>query len=80
MALTEKRSVFLQSELEAILRASDKPVQVIDFFLAGHLQSPIYLDRLVKSGAAKSHPQSIAELTAAQYSTLKANLNLGFEL
>jgi len=80
VALTERRSVFLQSELEGILRLNDTPVLVIDFFLAGHLQRPIYLGDLVRFGAATSHPQSIAELSPAQYTALRPSLNLGFEL
>jgi hypothetical protein len=78
---TAKRSVFSAEDLRALEPSPRSPVKLIDFLLAGHIQPSVPLDTLIKIGAFSSRPpQSISELTEAQYQNLRPLVRLGFEL
>ena len=77
--MTAKRSVFSASELAGRQKASEKPMKVIDFLLAGHSTPPVRLGTLLDKGIFNgSPPQSIARLDETRYLRLRPLLNLGF--
>ena len=69
--LTAKRSVFLDDELVAWVKAK-KSVKVIDFLLIGHVDPAIPLKVAIKKGVLRSHPQSIARLSEKAYDELRS--------
>jgi GNAT superfamily N-acetyltransferase len=79
--LTAKRSVFSAEELSLMTASDARAVKLIDFLLVGHSEPAVRLDELVRSGVFTNRPpQSITELSASKYATLKPFLKLGFEL
>ena len=81
LRLTAKRSVFSVDDLRSLLSASEMPVKVIDFLLAGHVDPPVKLATLICDGVfASSPPQSITLLSPERYNRIRARIDLGFEL
>jgi ribosomal protein S18 acetylase RimI-like enzyme len=79
--LTAKRSVFSANMLEEMHNESSAPIKVIDFLLAGHLESPIPLNRLIESDIFNNRPpQSISGIDERKYGHLRPMLSLGFDL
>jgi len=76
---TAKRSVFSAADLGAMAASSDAPVKIIDFLLAAHVEPPIPIGVLTKSGIVNAAPQSIVKLSEDRYSSLRQHLRLGFE-
>jgi hypothetical protein len=61
-----------------MVSASGTPLKVIDFLLIGHLEPIISLDQLIDEGILRGAPQSICQISEAQYLRLKNSTNLGF--
>jgi len=76
---TAKRSVYSDEDLEAMIDEADTPLMIIDFLLIGHLSAAVTLDALTNACVLTSWPQSIVRLDEAQFVTLKAMMDLGFE-
>jgi ribosomal protein S18 acetylase RimI-like enzyme len=78
--LSAKRSVFSEAELSMMQKSRRKPVVVIDFSLAGHLEPPITLQTLSECGVIGEHPpQSISEIPEIVYAHLKSRMRLGYD-
>jgi hypothetical protein len=78
--LTAKRSVFSEDELRAMTEEDMRPIKVIDFLLAGHINPPIAIADLLQLGVLKAGPQSIMRVPADRFSRLRDRIKLGFEL
>lgn len=79
--MTAKRSVFSAAELTARQAASERPMKVIDFLLAGHMRPAIPLDDLVAHGVFNGRPpQSIARIVEERYRRLRPLIKVGFDL
>jgi GNAT superfamily N-acetyltransferase/rRNA-processing protein FCF1 len=77
--LTAKRSVFSADKLRGMNPSASTPVKMIDFLLIGHLEPPIKLDALVRTGVFVNRPpQSISEIPEERYLRLRPQLHLGF--
>jgi hypothetical protein len=58
-----------------------RPIKVIEFLLAGHLEPAISLSELIDAGVfANSPPQSIFRLPHERFSAIRHRFNLGFEI
>src|SRR5262245_37712262 len=78
--LTAKRSVFSAGKLRGMSPSASTPVKMIDFLLIGHLEPPIRLDALVRTGVFVNRPpQSISEIPEERYLRLRPQLHLGFQ-
>jgi hypothetical protein len=78
--LTAKRSVFSEDELREMTASDKRPIKVIDFLLAGHIQPPVPIVDLLDLGVLKAGPQSIVQLPPHRVAPLRDRINLGFEL
>jgi hypothetical protein len=79
--ITAKRSVYSEAQLEAIDATDSRPVKVIDFLLAGHLEPLMTLHELKKEGVFTGHPpQSICQLPAQRFTPVRRRMNFGFEV
>jgi hypothetical protein len=77
---TAKRSVFSEDELQMMTKRDRRPIKVIDFLLAGHIDPPIPLRELVQLGVLKAGPQSILQVPPNRFAPLRERIKLGFEL
>jgi ribosomal protein S18 acetylase RimI-like enzyme len=77
---TAKRSVFSEDELRSMIQQSSRPIKIIDFLLAGHIEPPIPLAELLELGVLKGSPQSILRLPPDRFALLRERIELGFEL
>ena len=78
--LTAKRSVYSPEQLEGMIDSGSRPLKVIDFLLAGHLERPMPLDELVRLGVFNGHPpQSVSRLPSQRFDLLRSRLGFGFE-
>jgi GNAT superfamily N-acetyltransferase/rRNA-processing protein FCF1 len=75
---TAKRSVYAAAELAAMVALNSTPLKIIDFLLAGHISPVVPLDQLIDQDILRGAPQSICQLSEAQYLRLKPLTNLGF--
>jgi ribosomal protein S18 acetylase RimI-like enzyme len=78
--LTAKRSVFSEGELQMMTRGGARPIKVIDFLLAGHIDPPIPRAELIRLGVLKAGPQSILQVPPNRFAPLRDRIKLGFEL
>jgi hypothetical protein len=79
--ITAKRSVYSEAQLEAFDATEDRPVKVIDFLLAGHLEPLMTLDELRQEGVVRGHPpQSICQLSAQRFTPVRRRMHFGFEV
>ena len=73
------RSVYSERQLVAWQASPEKPVKVINFLLAGHIEPPITLHELQSEGIFDGHPpQSIFKLQRSKVVALLNRINLGF--
>jgi hypothetical protein len=61
-------------------RGGARPIKVIDFLLAGHIDPPIPLAELIRLGVLKAGPQSILQVPPNRFAPLRDRIKLGFEL
>ena len=61
-------------------QGNSRPIKVIDFLLAGHIDPPVSISDLLRMGVLKAGPQSILHLSPDRFAPLRAQMNLGFEL
>jgi ribosomal protein S18 acetylase RimI-like enzyme len=79
--LTAKRSVYSEAQLEAFNASAERPVKVIDFLLAGHLDPLMTLNELKQEGVFAGHPpQSICQLPHDRFRAVRHRMNFGFEV
>jgi hypothetical protein len=57
---TAKRSVFSAQDLDAMGATTDSPVKLIDFLLIGHIQPPVPLNTLVRTGVFSRRPPQLS--------------------
>ncbi|MBX9661015.1 MAG: hypothetical protein K2X00_20855 [Nitrospiraceae bacterium] len=75
------RSVYSDVNLVAMSASQQRPVKVINFLLAGHIDPPIHLNLLKREGVFKGHPpQSITRLGPEKVKAVLAHANLGFDV
>lgn len=75
------RSVYSDVQLRIMEASEDRPVKVINFLLAAHLEPPMSLDALTKSNVfARRPPQSIKNLVTAQQRSVLERGSLGFSI
>jgi GNAT superfamily N-acetyltransferase len=73
------RSVYSDAQLLSMGASPEKPVKVINFLLAGHIEPPISLATLQHAGVFASHPpQSIKHLDPGQLRSVLGQVELGF--
>lgn len=75
------RSVYSDAKLVAMSASPERPVKVINFLLAGHIDPPITLDVLRRKHVFRGHPpQSIMRLGPEKVKAVLANADLGFDV
>lgn len=75
------RSVYSDVQLQAFAASAARPVKVINFLLAGHLNPPMTLAALNRCRVFGGHPpQSISRLKHAQMKLVLEAGNLGFAI
>ncbi len=75
------RSVYSERQLLAWEASPDRPVKVINFLLAGHINPPISLSAMRSDGLIPSHPpQSIFRIARDRLTPIFRRIHLGFEL
>lgn len=73
------RSVYSDTQLRRLAATAGRPVKVINFLLAAHLEPPMPLTDLLNSKVFTGHPpQSIKTLAAAQQMSVLNQGSLGF--
>lgn len=77
---TAGRSVYSEQDLRAIAEESPGGVAVIDFLLIRHLDPPIGLAEMTRSGVLKAAPQSITRIDRARLDHILPSMNFGFAL
>jgi hypothetical protein len=78
--LTAGRSVYSEQDMRAIAAESPGGVAVIDFLLIRHLDPPISLATMTKSGVLKGAPQSITRIDRSGLRHILPYMNFGFAL
>ena len=75
------RSVYSDMQLRIMNATQDRPVKVINFLLAAHLEPPMLLDILLKNDVfAERPPQSIKSLVPAQQLSILEQGSFGFAI
>lgn len=75
------RSVYSDTQLRMLNATEARPVKVINFLLAAHLEPPVPLDVLLRNNVfAERPPQSIKTLTPAQQSSVLEQGSFGFAI
>jgi ribosomal protein S18 acetylase RimI-like enzyme len=75
------RSVYSERQLLSWEASPDRPVKVINFLLAGHINPPISLSEMRLDGLISSHPpQSIFRISRDRLTPILRRIHLGFEL
>lgn len=75
------RSVYSDAQLRMMNATASRPVKVINFLLAAHIEPPLSLAELKKHKVFANHPpQSIKSLLPAQQLSVLAQSSLGFEI
>jgi ribosomal protein S18 acetylase RimI-like enzyme/predicted nucleic acid-binding protein len=75
------RSVYSDKRLSDMVASEDKPVKVINFLLAAHIEPPVSLTALNADNVfAGSPPQSIMRLNVPQQLSILRQSKLGFEV
>jgi len=77
---TAGRSVYSEQDLRVIAAGSPGGVAVIDFLLIRHLDPPIALATMTKSGVLKAAPQSITRIDRSGLHHILPSMNFGFAL
>jgi ribosomal protein S18 acetylase RimI-like enzyme len=73
------RSVYTDAHLTKMNASADRPVKVINFFLAGHFEPPVGLAALKRDKVFAGHPpQSIKHLKPDQLMSVLKQVDLGF--
>ncbi len=77
--LTGKRSVYSEAQLAAFEATAQRPVKVVDFLLAGHIEPSINLNELMRLGVFRGGPpQSISGLTEERFEPVRDRMRFGF--
>jgi hypothetical protein len=75
------RSVYSERQLAEWRATAQRPVKLINFLLAGHIEPPIGLAQLQADRVFGGHPpQSIFRIPSNHARTIFSRLSLGFEL
>lgn len=75
------RSVYTDAQLKAMSATVSRPIKVINFLLAGHLEPPMCLKMLQKNHVFGTHPpQSIMSLTTIQMRSILTQFDLGYSI
>lgn len=75
------RSVYSDAQLTMMAATPTKPIKVINFLLAGHLEPEVGLAALKRDGVFANHPpQSIKHLAPDQQSAVLKHANFGFAM
>ncbi|AYO81763.1 GNAT family N-acetyltransferase [Methylobacterium brachiatum] len=79
--LAGRRSVYSDMQLQAMEATEDRPVKVINFLLARHLDPPMDLAALKQAQVFLNHPpQSIKSLAADQMRSVLDSSSIGFAI
>ena len=79
--LTGKRSVYSEEQLAVFDATKKRPVKVIDFLLIGHIEPPMPLSDLTKSGVFNgAPPQSISILSPPRFKPVRSKMQFGFQV
>jgi hypothetical protein len=75
------RSVYSERQLAEWRATAQRPVKLINFLLAGHIEPPIALAQLQADRVFGGHPpQSIFRIPSNRARIIFSRLNLGFKL
>jgi hypothetical protein len=79
--LAGSRSVYSERRLLDWEASPHRPVKVINFLLAGHINPPITLSEMRSDGLIPGHPpQSIFRITQDRLTPILRRIHLGFQL
>ena len=79
--LTGKRSVYSEEQLADFRATKKRPVKVIDFLLIGHIEPPMPLSDLKKTGVFNgAPPQSICILSPLRFKPVRSRMQFGFQV